>query len=91
MKSTILLATALFLISAPSPDSNTITELSSGFLSPQAAGPLLADEMLDTDSEISLEKVEHIVHVGALTVEQISSTEASVAEIKQGQGSEPEK
>jgi hypothetical protein len=45
MKSTILLTTALFLASAPSPDSKTISELSAGFLSStndqglMAAGP----------------------------------------------------
>ena len=32
MKSTILLSTALFLASAPSPDSKAIAEISAGFL-----------------------------------------------------------
>jgi len=32
MKSTILLSTALFLASAPSPDSKAISEFSAGFL-----------------------------------------------------------
>lgn len=32
MKSTILLSTALFLASAPSPDSKAISEISAGFL-----------------------------------------------------------
>ena len=42
MKSIALLATALFLASAPSPDAQTITELSAGFLKPSNAQPLLA-------------------------------------------------
>jgi len=32
MKSTILLATALFLAAAPSPDSKSVSEMSAGFL-----------------------------------------------------------
>jgi len=44
MKSIALLATALFLASAPSPDSETISQLSAGFLSPGDAQPLLAAE-----------------------------------------------
>jgi len=44
MKSTVLLTTALFLASAPSPDSDSITQLSGGFLSiPDARGLLAAD------------------------------------------------
>ena len=42
MKSIALLATALFLASAPSPDSQTITELSAGFLKLSNVQPLLA-------------------------------------------------
>jgi len=42
MKSIAILATALFLASAPSPDSKTISELSAGFLKPSAMQPLLA-------------------------------------------------
>ena len=44
MKSTILLTTALFLISAPSPDSKTLAEMSAGFLSLQQGTGLLAAE-----------------------------------------------
>ena len=44
MKSIALLATALFLASAPSPDSETISQLSAGFLSPGSVQPLLAAE-----------------------------------------------
>lgn len=44
MKSIALLATALFLASAPSPDSATISEMSAGFLSSTKVQPLLAAE-----------------------------------------------
>ena len=45
MKSTILLTTALFLASAPAPDSKTISELSAGFLSPKSEHGLMAAEL----------------------------------------------
>jgi len=44
MKSTILLTTALFLASAPSPDSDVISEISAGFLSLTDTHGLLASE-----------------------------------------------
>jgi len=44
MKPIVILWAALFLASAPSPDSDTITQLSGGFLSPDNAQPLLAAE-----------------------------------------------
>jgi len=44
MKSTILLTTALFLASAPSPDSKTISEFSAGFLSQTDDQGLMAAE-----------------------------------------------
>ncbi len=44
MKSIALLATALFLASAPSPDSDTISQLSAGFLYTSNAHALLAAE-----------------------------------------------
>jgi len=44
MKSTILLTTALFLASAPSPDAKTISELSAGFLSVNNDHGLMASE-----------------------------------------------
>ena len=44
MKSTILLTTALFLASAPAPDSKTISEVSAGFLSPTSEHGLMASE-----------------------------------------------
>jgi len=63
MKSIALLATALFLASAPSPDSDTIAQMSAGFLSPGNVQPLLAAEPGDaikvsaeTNSETQLEE-----------------------------------
>jgi len=44
MKPTILLTTALFLASAPSPDSEVISEISAGFLSLTDTHGLLASE-----------------------------------------------
>jgi hypothetical protein len=44
MKPTIILTTALFLASAPSPDSKTITEISAGFLSVADTHGLMASE-----------------------------------------------
>jgi hypothetical protein len=44
MKSTILLTTAIFLASAPAPDSRTISEISAGFLSPKNDHGLMAAE-----------------------------------------------
>lgn len=44
MKPTALLAVAIFLVCAPSPDSKTISELSHGFLSDTKIQPLLANE-----------------------------------------------
>ncbi len=44
MKSIVTLWAALFLASAPSPDSDTIAQLSGGFFSPDNAQPLLAAE-----------------------------------------------
>ena len=46
MKSTMLLATALFLISAPAPDSDDIAEMTSNLIVlKQANGLLAADEL----------------------------------------------
>jgi len=58
MKSIALLATALFLASAPSPDSDTISQISAGFLAPGNVQPLLAAEPGDvfkTSAEASSE------------------------------------
>lgn len=58
MKSIALLATALFLASAPSPDSATISEMSAGFLTAGKIQPLLAAEpdqfTLGADTKISI-------------------------------------
>ena len=59
MKSTILLTTALFLASAPSPDSKTISELSAGFLSAGdnqglMAAEFTADTLFDADTSSQL-------------------------------------
>jgi len=44
MKSTILLTTALFLMSAPSPDSKSVSEMSGGFLVGTDETGLMASE-----------------------------------------------
>jgi hypothetical protein len=53
MKSTILLTTALFLASAPSPDSKAISELSAGFLSPASDQGLMAAGLTQVNQPIS--------------------------------------
>ena len=71
MKSTILLTTALFLASAPSPDSKTVSEISAGFLSPasdqglMAAGPAtgLQDEPGFSGNQLSANEV-HVLDNG---------------------------
>ncbi len=56
MKSTILLTTALFLASAPSPDSKTISELSAGFLSTGDNHGLMAAEFTaDTPEQLAIQ------------------------------------
>ena len=55
MKSTILLSTALFLASAPSPDSKAIAEISAGFLVlSDNIGLMASDSVIDTKSEIDI-------------------------------------
>ena len=54
MKSIALLATALFLASAPSPDSETISQLSAGFLSSVNVQPLMAAEPGQTTGTVSI-------------------------------------
>jgi hypothetical protein len=44
MKSIILMTTAIFLMSAPSPDAKTISEISAGFLSISTETALAATE-----------------------------------------------
>lgn len=53
MKPIALLAAALFLASAPSPDSATISQLSAGFLVPGNAQPLLASEAAITNNGLT--------------------------------------
>ena len=64
MKSTILLTTALFLASAPSPDAKTISELSAGFLSVSNDYGLMASEV-DLGKGIDLDKGINAEHNGA--------------------------
>lgn len=52
MKSIALLATALFLATAPAPDSDTISEFSAGFLSSNNAQPLMAAEPEQTIQQV---------------------------------------
>ena len=47
MKSTILLAIALFLISAPEPDASDIAEMTSNFIVPRESSNLMAYEYAD--------------------------------------------
>ena len=47
MKSTILLAVALFLISAPEPDAKDIAEMTSNFIVPRESSKLMAYEYAD--------------------------------------------
>ncbi len=49
MKSTILLATAIFLACAPSPDSKSIAEMSAGFLTANGNQGLMAAESVMND------------------------------------------
>jgi hypothetical protein len=52
MKSIALLATALFLASAPSPDSDVISELSAGFLLSNNQQALMAAEPQQTIAQV---------------------------------------
>jgi len=45
MKSAILMTTAIFLVSAPAPDSKAISEMSAGFISPSSETALSAAEI----------------------------------------------
>ena len=44
MKATILLTTAIFLLSAPAPDSKTLSDASAGLLAPQNESGLMASD-----------------------------------------------
>jgi len=52
MKSTILMTIALFLLSAPTPDSKTISEMSAGFLLPTQNTGLMASVNKPTASNV---------------------------------------
>jgi hypothetical protein len=57
MKSTILLSTALFLASAPSPDSKAISEISAGFLKiTDNIGLMASDAEIGTKTETDVLK-----------------------------------
>ena len=57
MKSTILLSTALFLASAPSPDSKAIAEISAGFLKiTDNIGLMASDAEIGTKTETVVQK-----------------------------------
>ena len=57
MKSTILLSTALFLASAPSPDSKAIAEISAGFLKiTDSIGLMASDAEIGSKTETDLLK-----------------------------------
>jgi hypothetical protein len=71
MKSIILMTTAIFLASAPTPDSKTISEMSAGFLSIPSETALSAAEVapkakLDSDAATLLlvksenEEIKHL-------------------------------
>lgn len=47
LKPTLLLATAIFLITAPAPDADDIAEMTAGFVVPDAHASLLADESIE--------------------------------------------
>ena len=61
MKTTLLLATALFLVSAPSPDSDAISEFTAGFLAPTDDRGLMAAELV-ADVHTSGITDNHCVH-----------------------------
>lgn len=52
MKSTILLTTAIFLLSAPAPDSKTLSDMSAGLLAPKNESGLLASEDVSKNKNI---------------------------------------
>jgi Skp family chaperone for outer membrane proteins len=45
IKPTLLLALAIFMVSAPNPDAEAIAEITGGFIVPEHAFPLSADEL----------------------------------------------
>ena len=69
MKNTLLLATVLFLIGAPAPDSSDIAEMTSNFIVPQDIPGLQADE----------ESTSGNLDVNKQNAKQISATEYPAA------------
>ena len=74
MKSIILLAAALFLISAPAPDSQDIAQITSNFIVPEdTPGLLAADELIprnhvvrnDADRDIKLDNTDSAYSSGS--------------------------
>lgn len=47
LKPTLVVAAAIFMLMAPAPDARDLTELTAGFIVPEAHAALLADEMIE--------------------------------------------
>lgn len=47
LKPTLVLAAAIFLITAPAPDAKDLTEMTAGFIVPDARTVLLADDTIE--------------------------------------------
>ncbi len=60
MKATIVLTLAIFLVSAPVPDSKTISEISAGFLLSDGNSELLADQTEPTSRPVSIRRSESL-------------------------------
>jgi hypothetical protein len=78
VKTTLLLATTLFLVSAPAPDSNDIAEMTSNFIILEENPGLMADEG-------NTAPVAEIPGSGPE-----ASAEASIPELQQSKATEPE-
>lgn len=69
MKSTALLTIALFFAIAPSPDANTMSEMTAGFLKADGSAALAASEF-NPDSQIEFAKQQASVETFADTLAQ---------------------
>ena len=47
LKQTLLLAVAIFLIAAPTPDAQDLSEMSAGFFAQDTQAPLLANQVIE--------------------------------------------
>ena len=56
MKATIVLTTAIFLLSAPTPDSKTLSDASAGLLAPQHESGLMASDGVEAEAVDTSEK-----------------------------------